>query len=322
MAILFVGSTPSDLGGITTNNTNSPGRDPNFTPLGSRLDGDFDEEGGGFSIITEPPTSNIVWYHFIFETNQDTSYNYIDGHWFTIYSGSTIVARADVRDSDWSLTGGGATSANFFPFTPNVQTTYDIKVECDGTNVTVTMYMGGVVAATLTYASTVSPPNHLSFDHFDMVWNTSDRTYYYSECIVTDNEATIGWRLATLTPGAAATYSDWDGTPANLVTFGDGLGIASNVAGQKESWNLSTYLGPASTGNVRAVVNKMIASAGLSGPTQITPFVRHAATDADGTTFTPNGELYVEVLDTNPQTGLGWDTADFATLEIGVKSTA
>jgi len=27
-------------------------------------------------------------------------------------------------------------------------------------------------------------------------------------------------------------------------------------------------------------------------------------------------------LDTNPQTGLGWDTADFATLEIGVKSTA
>jgi hypothetical protein len=30
---------------------------------------------------------------------------------------------------------------------------------------------------------------------------------------------------------AAATYSDWDSTPANLVIFGDGLGIASNVAG-------------------------------------------------------------------------------------------
>lgn len=106
------------------------------------------------------------------------------------------------------------------------------------------------------------------------------------------------------------------------MTFGDGLGISTPTANLKESWTLSAYAGPATSSGVRAVVNKLLASAGASGPTQMTPFIRHAATDVDGAVFTPDGKIHMEVMDTNPQTTLGWDTADLAALEVGVKSTA
>lgn len=155
---------------------------------------------------------------------------------------------------------------------------------------------------------------------FDTTYNTSAIDWRYSEFIVTDNESTIGWRLATLEPNAAGTYTAWKGVPTNLAVLGDGLSISSDTAGEKESWTLSAYGGPATASGVRAVVNKFFAQAGAFPPTQIRPFIRHAATDVAGITFTPSGAFHMEVLDNNPQTTLTWDTADLATLEVGVES--
>jgi len=234
-----------------------------------------------------------------------------------------MICRLDLLNGDYYLSGGGSPSTTFAPFAINVDITYDIKVVCDGVNVLVELYQNGVLQIYITYASSIGTPDRLAFEHYDMVWNTGAKSYYYSEVIVTDNEPTIGWRLATLDPAADGANTAWVGDYTDIQDLQDGLSISSGVAGEKESWTLSAYSGPATTSGVRAVVNKFLGSTGATGPSQITPFIRHAATDVDGATYPMvGGEPILEVLDINPQTTLGWDTADFATLEVGVKSVA
>ena len=189
------------------------------------------------------------------------------------------------------------------PLASGADITYDVKVVTTGTNVTVEVYQGGVSAASITYASSLAAPDAISFDHYDIttVWNTY--YYYYSECMVTDGESTISWRLASLAPSANGTHTDWSGAVADIIHYGDGLGISSSTAGQKESWTLSTYSGSATSSAVRAVVNKFYGSS------------------ADGSTYLlTDPPLVMDVLDDNPQTTLGWNTGDLATLQIGVKS--
>lgn len=324
MTILFVGSSPDDLGGATLPNTTANARDANFTPVGSLVVGDFDESGGGFTISHDRSLSTVTWYHFLFNTNQGTSYSgFADGYWFRIFSGNTEIGRLDVQDSNWTLQGGGISSTFITPFSANTDITYDVKVITDGTNVTLELYQNSVFVVSVSYASAVTAPNAIVLEHFDLVWSSTPRSYYYSEFIVTDNESTLNWRLATLEPGADGTHTAWLGGYADMVTSGDGLGISSDTAAEKESWTLTAYAGPPTSSAVRAVVNKFYGAPGMTGPTQITSFIRHAATDVDGATFPlTGGKPVVEILDNNPQTAAPWDTAQFATLEIGVKSVA
>ena len=60
MAILFVGSSPEDLGGITYANTLTKGRDPDYTPTGSTVSGAFNGSGGGFTINHAQGVSNTT----------------------------------------------------------------------------------------------------------------------------------------------------------------------------------------------------------------------------------------------------------------------
>jgi len=324
MTILFVGSSPDDLGGATQPNTTTNGRDSNYTPVGSVVVGDFDESGDGFTISHERSVSTVTWYHFLFNTDQNTSYSgFADGYWFRIFSGNTEIGRLDVQDNNWTLQGGGISSTYITPFSTGVDITYDVKVTTNGTTVTLELYQNSVFVVSVSYSSSVTAPNAIVFEHFDVVWNSSPRSYHYSEIIVTDNESTLNWRLATLEPGADGTHTAWLGGFADMITSNDGLGITSNTPAQKESWTLVPYSGPATSSAVRAVVNKFYASKGMTGPTQLTPFIRHAAIDVEGDTFPiTGGKPIVEVLDNNPQTAAPWNTADFAALQIGVKSTA
>jgi hypothetical protein len=323
MAILFVGSSPSDLGGATINNTTANGRDAAFTPVGSRILFDADGSGAGFNIVFAEAASDTVWLHFLHSNDAYPTGTHSDGdgYWFRVVSGATEIARVDMQDSYYYLQGGGASRLIDTP-SYLVNQTYDMKIQCSGTVVTIELYRDGVLAASpITYTSAVAVPTLVIFDHFDLLAYSTAKNWYYSEVIITDNEPTLGWRLATLTPALDGNSTDWSGAVADIVADGDGLSINSVTATEKQSWTLSAYGGPATASGVRAVVNKFVASAGNTGPSQITPFVRHAATDVDGTPFTPDGSFVLEVFDNNPQTTLAWDTADLAALEVGVQAT-
>ena len=324
MTILFVGSSPSDLGGNMTQHTGTFGRDPNFTPFGSVYGPVNNEDSGfGFRANFKTPVSNTMWIHFLYNSNNIGSYaSFGDGYFMRFFSGTTEIARIDLKNDNFFAEVGSASTQIPAP-NQNTNVTFDISVTSTGSVVTIAVYQNGALQAEVTGTLAAGKCNSVSFDFYDMVWNTNALWYYrVSEVIVTDNVPTIGWRLATLFPDVQGTYNAWEGGPANLTTFGDGQSISTDTNNRKESWTLSSYLGPVTDSGVYAVVNKIIANIGNAGPTQITPFIRHAGVDVEGTPFVPVPGGYSEILYLNPQTGLPWNTADFAALEIGVKSTA
>lgn len=321
MSILFVGSAPEDLGGAAIAYTGARCRDPNFTPVASEVK--LVQDGGSYPFnVNFAPATDEVWLHFRLETNRPNyQVNAADGILWDFYSANTRIGYINCSNDEFYFTFGGVSVE--ISITENIAHTFDFRFFRDGVNYTVDCYQGGALQATATWASALPIIDSARFVHSDVVYYPDLYSMWYSEFIVTDGaESTLGWRVATLEPNLAGTHTAWDGVPANLVNFGDGLGISTPTPNVKESWTLSAYAGPATSSGVRAVVNKLLANTGASGPTQMTPFIRHAATDVDGTVFTPNGSIHMDVMDTNPQTTLGWDTADLAALEIGVKSTA
>jgi hypothetical protein len=105
-----------------------------------------------------------------------------------------------------------------------------------------------------------------------------------------------------------------------VVEAGDGQSISTSVVGNRESWDISPYNGPAVSVSIRAVVNKYRGNKGVTGPQNVTPYTRHGATIEDGTPYSPDGTDHLAVLDNNPDTGVPWEPADLATLQVGVKA--
>lgn len=329
MSILFLGSSPSDLGGGSIANTGTKARDPALTPVGIRVD--YPMEGNGFA-VSFPPASSDVWIHFLVHTSLKfgTNNSYDDGYWLRLFNGSTELFRIDVENGNFTLQGGTATPLTLV-VGPDTEYTVDFKLTSDGTTVSAELFFGGVSQGSISYASSSGPVDRITFDHFDM--SNDESTYYgsigdgigsiyYSEFIVTDGEPTLGWRLNSLTPAANGFHNDWNGDFNGVVEFGDGQGISSDIVGAKQSWSLSAYGGPPTAGGVRAVVTKFLGSKGNRGPQTIVPLVRAGGTDYEGTAITTGEGTFLSVMDVNPSTGLPWDTADLALTEFGVKAGA
>ena len=325
MAILFVGSRAIDLGGACIQEFSASYYDVNFSSECAKCKALFSEVSNGFNLAHGAAASDTVWYHFYVRTGGPMADTTNDGYWFTIYNAAgDEICRWDILNGESfaQVFGDTTVSGIAFRMAEEAHVTIDIKVVV-GANITMECYINGALQSTATAANTGGKlgPTDFVMQHEDMILDFSGSFFYYSEFIITDNESTLNWRLATLTPNAQGNYDQWNGTFSDIINFGDGLSINTDIANQKESWTLSGYNGPATTSGVRAVVNSFFGTKGAAGPTQITPFIRHAATDVEGATVTPDGR-FSEVLQNNPQTGLPWDTADLATLEIGVKSTA
>lgn len=322
MTILFIGSSPSDIGGATIENTSTNGRDPNFTPVGSKVRGNFNTNGAPFSISFDAPSGDL-WIHYKFYTNAEgynLSHSNSDGNYLYFYSGSDRIAYIDVENGAWRLViGNEITVINKPPLKQTVD--FDYKVTSDGTNITFEQYIGGTLQFSITKPYTGGKCDRISFTHYDLVsYDGSDRDWCYSEMIVTDGEPTIGWRLSTLTSAANGTFNDWNGDYTGVQAVGDGNGIASDAVGEKQSWTLSTYNGPTTGGGIRALASRYVGSSGTSGPANITPFVKKGASEADSTPLSLDGTPKIHVMDNDPVTNAPWNSADLATLELGVRS--
>ena len=326
MAILFVGSRAVDLGGACVSNTSPTYYDADYSFEAAQVSAIFNGGSNGFNIYHEASVSDTTWYHFYVRTGGYLNgYSDNDGYWFTIRNAAgDIVCRWDILDGNQRSQVFGDTTAQGpdFSLPERTKLTVDVKVVVN-TDITMECYINGSLMSSVTVANTGGKlgPTLISMEHEKMVYTISGDKFYYSEFVVTDNESTMNWRISTLFPASQGTYDEWAGGYNDIVNFNDGLSMSTPSANKKESWGLSTYLGPASTSRVRALVTSFIGDKGQTGPTKITPFIRHDSVDVDGSPLEPDGKRLLSILTNNPQTGLPWDTADLATLEIGVKSS-
>jgi len=320
MTILFVGNSPDDVGGVTVSTTLTTERDalyntsaitaqvgPYSTPLGIQL----------------PSTAADMWLHFRQYFTSGMVGASADGEILSIYSGDgSKIAMIDLLNGEWIPIVYGATTVTgaAAPVGTGVST-FDIHLEV-AVNITLSIYIGGILTASATAAVGASgPASRIVWTNVDASSALNDS--YYSEFIVTDAESTVGWRLATLDPDLDGTHTAWLGDYTALNTARDGSTISAATAGLRESWSLSPYNGPVMVSGVRAVVSKLFAQKGQTGPQSIVPFARIGGVDYDLPAQTPtNLTPIMGIWDNDPATGITWDTSALASIEMGVNSVA
>ena len=325
MTVLFAGSAPDELGGAAQEDTSTTHRDPDFVPVGSKFEGMFVNMGVGFNVVT-PGVSGEYWYHARFRTHSvmNPGNSRVDGHMIEFFDqNGAFICSIDFLNGEMRLLDELGNTAPVTFLTPDTEYTLDISLDLSGGTYTFKYFLGGTLQQSLSWSSSLTFPKTAIFDFFDS-FNLSGitSTWYCSEVIVTQDESTIGWRLASITPAADGFHTDWQGDFTGVETLGDGKGISSGTVGDKQSWTFATLpAGVSGSAAVRGVFQNMFASTGLAGPPQIAPFTRVSGTDYDETAFTPSGIDIVEFAG-NPATSAPWTAAELANLEVGVKASS
>lgn len=278
------------------------------------------------------PSSNAgtdIWFHFdVYSNSTNVAGSAADGTWWSLSfsGGSAWYVRADLNNGNVEY--GESINSNFSgqviltPIsTPFALTrmTIDIRVRVNsGGNDIVDIYHNGALYGTLSRATRVGRVDSLSLRNFD-----SEGSIYYSQFILAD-ESTLGMRHARMQPDSAGAHTAFDGDFNSVILPFDGQAISGNVIGDRESWNLEAYPGPASPAGIRSVLQTSYASLGGSAvPGGYEHFLRVGGVDYDGAKITPvPGTQGITEWTTNPSTSASWDTADLAALIAGVEAVA
>jgi hypothetical protein len=315
----------------------------NFNTLPGSVFGGFDPDYAqeciaiwyGQSSIEEPfriqhaaPASDTYWLHFRVLAGEGLTNSAADGVLLEWRDGSgNLIADIDMADGFMIPRAiGDTTVASATSFQWTQYSTYFVDIEIVvGANITINAWMNGVQVGTATAANTGAKgkpvDTYCRFDDCSGANPGSGTFCFFSEIIITDNENPIGWRVATMKPNAAGGNTGMAGNISDLLDPMDGVGLSSANVGDRASWTLGAYPGPASPTSIRGVVTKTRTSPGSTGPQQIRHHLRISATDYDSALLTPSpaagGEMVV--WDSNPATTSAWATADLTGLEQGVE---
>lgn len=230
-----------------------------------------------------------------------------------LVSQSNVANRVRVGDNG-TFTDGG----DFGPMPLSTLTDVDIHIQINsGGNNVLTYYHGGALVSTVSRAWG-SATGIVGFILANS--DTGGRTNL-SEFMVAD-EDTRGLRLATLEPDGAGGETDWTGTFNEVLERADGRAIHDITNGNRSSFTLSAYGGPASPTAVRGVFTQLYAGGGGTGPNNVDPFLRISAVNydsGDNHSVTANQPLISEWAN-DPATAAAWLTTAFALLEAGVET--
>jgi len=198
----------------------------------------------------------------------------------------------------------------------------DVKIDFGGAGITVTVY----VEASLTPSTSVTIASSAALTNpanFQIVHTDSDHIYI-SELYAADFD-TRNTRPVRQNIDASGNHSEWQGDETDVNDDDVGTSILA-LAGDKSSFNVEAYPGPATPAGINRVVAKIVATKGASGPTDINPFVRVAGADDSagniGPSADPTQSTHYPEWSLNPDTGVGWVSADMDTTEIGVEAIA
>jgi len=322
MSILYCATEVGDGFGAAAGSTTAGGAYYNDTWVSQGINIP-DDRYWGFAI----PTTKDVWLAFDYNYYDPDANINADGQFLHVMTDTgLLVMRLQCVDGsmrvDHYLNGSSATSTNGIRFYDhlNCLCRFDIHFEYDvassGT-MTITFYIDGIVRAKLdagTLSTVDSGIAGIRFGCYDL-----ENGVRVSSIIVAD-EDTRGMVVTELEPDGAGNYSAWDGDYTSMGEAGQGSGIESNSNGDRESWTLDAFGGPAGAVGMR-VVNQIWGYPGGSGVSQIDSFLRISSTDYDSGAQTPTpGIPLTYEWTTNPATTAIWDTTAIGLLEAGVEA--
>lgn len=222
--------------------------------------------------------------------------------------------RLEISDNGSAFTNG----SSFGSLPKTILTTVDINVRINDTgNNVIDYYQNGLLVSTVSLAHSVAT-GIVAFQLSN--YDTGGRTYL-SEFAVAD-EDTRGLRFAHLPAAADGALTAWTGGFNQVQERADGQAISSTVNGDRQSFTLGTYGGPASPTAVRGVFVQSIAAAGASGVSRVDQFLRIGSTnyDAAADVAPVSGEPIISEWANDPSTAAPWLTTAFSTLEMGVEA--
>jgi hypothetical protein len=336
MSIVFLASDASELGGTWVN-----------TAIGGEFDANYTDKAFGFTsasgtnvygpfpaMFSVPALSGDLWLHYRHKMSSGASVVLTTTFGSVIEfinAAGQIVALLDSRGAStgngWRVEARGDTTVQGSAFAApyGSTSTFDIQVTVNSTNIIINCYNNGSLVSTATAANSTGLKGkprivHLAFDSTQ--YRSSGSTLNsFSEMVATDGESTIGWRIGAGKPTGNGANTAWTGTYTDLSTVGDGAMISDANVGDKESWTITAYGGPATPASIRGVVVKYAASKGTTGPQNIEPLVRLSSTDYLKSPVAPDNvqPVYADWT-VNPATSAPWNTTDFTGMEIGVRA--
>lgn len=330
MPVLLLTNNPNDWQQIThiTRSTATAGRDAAYQP--HYIAHNSAASGAGRAGRTDHPqgATDNYWLHCRLRTNASQAIGATsDGHFFRVWGpNSELVAALDVLDGVMRAQAGAVTVAGI---AYGQDTTYEIDLNVrtansDPLNVTVArLYVNGSLVATASTNAALPRPAFITWD-WDNVFNTGSGESYVSEIVATDNEQTLGWRVAKLTPGAAGVLTQWTGDVANLDDATRNTSVTSDIVGQRLDFAFSNYLGAPTTNRIRGVFVKSNARRGPTGPNTLKHFLRRGGVNYDNAAnhaLDPVvNRIVISDFSVNPETGLAWNSADINGFTAGLLS--
>ena len=173
-----------------------------------------------------------------------------------------VSARVWANDGTYSASGE---SSAFYTndVVDNVTLTFDLHVYTTGDGkARFDAYVDGTLRLTITDES--SYQRGMSYAKFGAVHADPAKYCVYSEFLVA-NFDTRGLRVGTYIPSADGTYTDGEGTYADIdETNPDGAAIILAEVGDKQSYTVSKYGSPGLAGILAIAVNGLVASDGTN----------------------------------------------------------
>jgi len=326
MAILFAAGEQEAFtaGTIAGTDTGNP-TDANFQTNSLRL------QAGQTLTHNLASSQTELWIHCRYAFETDTAVG--DDAIITIEDSGTgdVFAQLDSLDSDLRMqyfSGAGFTTISTSGGLSNdTNYTIDIHILLHDTTGLIEWFLDGVLQGTFV-GDTIQTATATTIDQ--VIWRTyvhsggSTQEVNYTEFLITNSEATTGWRVATLRPTADGNDTSWTGDFNDIDDVGtndDANFITTDTTTNVENFVMGDLSATAQNFDIMAVIVNHRTRRGATGIQQVEAHVRVNGTNYFGTTIDP-GTAFVplqEIWNNSPDTASAWTASEVNAIQAGVR---
>lgn len=243
MGILFASNNQLNWGNTPLKETNTLYRNT------ARVDHAFKLFNNSYHPMADfhpAPSGDTVYYSFLLCMPGAVNAG-DDGRLIKIFdSAEVLLAVVDLQDGNLAAEVYGDTTVKGVQTVSageDIKNEFKIKLTVNASEITLTLYLGGVEISTATALNVGAKgvARRFVWDCYD-AFGTSPYAALFSEFTVADVDVT-DLQMFKLSPSAAGTDTDFAGAVASITDDDESTIISADAAGQKSSFTMQTYTG-------------------------------------------------------------------------------